>query len=102
MNLEDLDKNEEINIRTIKDRGSNLSGGQKQRIAIARALFLNPDVLILDECTSALDKKTDQVVMNKIFEFMKGKTIINVSHKPTQTSDYNKKFIISDKNLIRI
>ena len=63
-------------------QGKNLSGGQRQRIAIARALLRSPDVLILDESTSALDKKTQkQVVENVLREYSK-KIVIFVTHDP--------------------
>lgn len=64
----------------INERGTNLSGGQIQRMAIARSLYSDPDILILDEFTSALDLQTQEKVFNTI-ELLKGKkTIIVISH----------------------
>lgn len=66
----------------IGESGGWLSGGQRQRIAIARALYLYPDVLVLDEATSALDTATEFRVMRNIMSVMKNKTLIVVSHRP--------------------
>ena len=63
-------------------RGTNLSGGQRQRVGIARAVLRNPDVLILDESTSALDPKTKEKVLNNIFEAFRDRIVIIVSHDP--------------------
>jgi len=62
----------------IKNFGSNISGGQKQRIGICRALYFNPEILILDEPTSALNKEDSKKIMNDILNL--NKTIIVISH----------------------
>jgi len=64
----------------LKEGGGNLSGGQRQRIAIARALYLDPEILILDEATSALDNKSEEVVIKNIEEF-KDKFIFIIAHR---------------------
>lgn len=71
------------NYRTIlHEQGTNLSGGQRQRIAIARALYRNPDILILDEATSSLDIRSEQLVHDTLASLNKiGKTIILITHK---------------------
>jgi ABC-type bacteriocin/lantibiotic exporter with double-glycine peptidase domain len=61
--------------------GNNISGGEKQRLAIVRALLRNPDVLILDEATNALDESTFKIVMNKLKFFMKNKILIFITHE---------------------
>ena len=58
-----------------------ISGGQKQRIGIARALYNNPDLIILDEFTSALDKLTEKALIDTIYNLDKSKTIVTVSHR---------------------
>lgn len=63
-------------------QGSNLSGGQRQRIAIARALLRDPDVLIFDESTSALDKQTQKEVVHNILNLFSNKIVIFVTHDP--------------------
>jgi len=63
------------------ERGINLSGGQKQRISIARALIKQPDILVLDDCLSAVDNETEEVILNAIKENLKGKTAFIISHR---------------------
>lgn len=63
-------------------QGKNLSGGQRQRIAIARALLRRPDVLILDESTSALDKATQELVIGNVLQAYSKKIVIFVTHDP--------------------
>lgn len=65
----------------IGDRGIRLSGGQKQRIGIARALYHNPEILVLDEATNALDGMTEAHIMDAISAILHHKTIIIVAHK---------------------
>ncbi|EOI1707177.1 ATP-binding cassette domain-containing protein, partial [Campylobacter jejuni] len=65
----------------VGDGGSNLSGGQKQRIAIARALYLEPEILVLDEATSALDTQSEAKIMDEIYKISKDKTMIIIAHR---------------------
>ena len=62
--------------------GTKLSGGQKQRLAIARTLLFDPEILILDESTSALDVESEEKVVNSIIKLKKEKTILFISHRP--------------------
>lgn len=67
----------------IEEGSSNLSGGQRQRLAIARALLVNPPVLILDEATSALDPDSEAIINNNINRIGQGRTMLIISHRLT-------------------
>ncbi|RDU65516.1 ABC transporter ATP-binding protein [Helicobacter sp. MIT 14-3879] len=88
-------------IHTILDEfGANLSGGQRQRIAIARAMYKNPDILILDEVTSALDLKTEDLIKEAINLNRKDKIIILIAHRPS-TIELANKIIYMEEGVIK-
>ncbi len=66
---------------TIGERGITLSGGQKQRLSIARALVKNPNILILDDCLSAVDTSTEETILRNLRESMKDKSCIFIAHR---------------------
>ncbi|MFN5332810.1 MAG: ATP-binding cassette domain-containing protein, partial [Bacteroidota bacterium] len=63
------------------ERGITLSGGQKQRVSIARAIAKEPKILILDDCLSAVDTKTENAILNSLQKIMKKRTSIIISHR---------------------
>ena len=79
--IEFINENKEKFSREISEEGSNVSGGQKQRLSIARALAINPDVLIFDDSFSALDTKTDSQVRRNLKKIKKDKLIFVVAQR---------------------
>jgi ATP-binding cassette, subfamily B, multidrug efflux pump len=69
------------------ERGINLSGGQKQRVSIARAIIKNPDILIFDDCLSAVDTHTEDRIIRQLREVVKGKTSIVIAHRISTVKD---------------
>jgi len=77
-------------------RGVSISGGQKQRVALARALVGKPKVLILDDCTSALDAKTEAALWDRLHEVMPNLTAFIVSHRPATLEKADKIVVLED------
>ena len=84
----------------LNEQGNNLSGGQKQRLAIARALYRNPEILILDEATSNLDPISEQQVQDTLQWFqMQGKTIIIIAHRLSTVKNCNSIVVLQNGKL---
>ena len=84
------------------ERGVNLSGGQKQRLCIARALVKNPKILILDDCLSALDNKTENEILKKIIKNYKNSSKIIVSHRLSSIQDCDNIIVMHNGEIIQI
>jgi ABC-type multidrug transport system fused ATPase/permease subunit len=78
----------------VGERGVRLSGGQRQRLGIARALYPNPEVLVMDEATSALDNKTEEEVMEAIQALKHGRTLIIIAHRLTTVEDCDRLYFL--------
>ena len=81
LRLVELDKDAEL-------YPDELSGGMKMRLSIARALYYNGDIFVLDEPFSALDEELKDRILSKIFDALKGKTVLIVSHDPKEAKKY--------------
>lgn len=81
------------------DRGSKISGGQRQRVSIARALYHNKDILIMDESTSALDEKTENEILEYLKDLKNEITIILISHKKETLKYCDRVYKISKKKM---
>ncbi len=81
---------------TVGERGTTLSGGQRQRISIARALLTNPEVLLLDDCTSALDANTERKIQETLAHLMLGKTAVIVSQRVSMAMRCDKIIVLED------
>ena len=83
----------------VGEKGIKISGGEKQRIGIARALFRQPEILILDEPTSALDESTEKSIIKELFNLKHVFTIILITHKLSNLNSADKIIKIENKKI---
>ena len=79
---------------TIGREGHGLSTGQKQRILIARAVYKNPEILLFDEATNALDANNEKEIIEKLNDFYKGRTVVVVAHRLSTVKNADKIVVI--------
>ncbi|RFZ85574.1 ABC transporter ATP-binding protein [Mucilaginibacter terrenus] len=84
----------------IGERGVTLSGGQKQRVSIARAIAKQPQVLIFDDCLSAVDTRTEEEILSNLGRIMQGKTSIIISHRISTIKNADKILVIDNGEII--
>lgn len=82
------------------ERGITLSGGQKQRVSIARAIIKNPEILLFDDCLSAVDTETEEAILNNLYQICKNKTTIIVSHRVSSAKNADKIIILENGTII--
>ncbi|UAB84298.1 ABC transporter ATP-binding protein [Zunongwangia sp. SCSIO 43204] len=83
------------------ERGITLSGGQKQRVSIARAIIQNPQILLFDDCLSAVDTETEEAILSNLFKISRDKTTIIVSHRISSAKNADKIIILEDGNIVQ-
>lgn len=83
----------------IGERGVTLSGGQKQRISIARALIKNPEIIIFDDCLSAVDAKTEYEIISNLYQYLHDKTAIIITHRIFTSFQFNKIIVLDNGSL---
>jgi ATP-binding cassette subfamily B multidrug efflux pump len=82
------------------ERGITLSGGQKQRVSIARAIIKKPDILLFDDCLSAVDTETEEKILKNLVKLTKGKTTIIVSHRVSSAKNADHIIVLDDGKII--
>ena len=87
---------------TLGERGVTVSGGQKQRISIARAIMKNAPILILDDSVSAVDTKTEKIIIQNLRENRKGKTTILIAHRISTIEKMDKIIFIDDGRIAAV
>jgi ATP-binding cassette subfamily B protein len=84
----------------ISERGTSLSGGQKQRIMLARALALEPSILLLDDFTARVDRRTEKKIMDNLIKNYSGITLISVTQKISAVEDYDQIILLMESEII--
>lgn len=84
----------------VGERGVTLSGGQKQRISIARALIKNPSMLVLDDCLSAVDARTENEIIGNLYEYLEGKTAIIITHRIFSLFSFDKIIVLDGGKIV--
>lgn len=84
----------------VGERGVTLSGGQKQRVSIARALIKHPDIIILDDCLSAVDTNTEKDILGYFNEFLADKTTIIITHRIYSLLAFDKIIVMEDGSIV--
>jgi len=86
----------------IGERGVTLSGGQKQRVSISRAFIKNPDIVILDDCLSAVDANTENAILSYLNTALKGKTSIIITHRFYNLLNFDKIIVLEEGKIAEI
>lgn len=102
-NLQDFIERLPLSTKTkIGASGNGISGGQKQRILIARAVYKNPEYLFFDEATSALDADNEKVIMEKLDDFLEGKTAVIIAHRLSTVKNAHQIVVLKNGKIVEI
>ena len=85
---------------TVGERGVTLSGGQKQRISLARALIKEPEIIILDDCLSAVDTTTEQTILSYLSGALSDKTAIIITHRIYRHLTFDKVIVLDEGRIV--
>jgi len=86
----------------VGERGVTLSGGQKQRISIARAMIKDPNIVIFDDCLSAVDARTEHTIIGNLYEYLQNKTAIIITHRIFSLFQFDKIIVMQDGAIAEI
>lgn len=84
----------------IGERGVTLSGGQKQRISIARGLIKDPEIIVFDDCLSAVDAKTEKEILGNLYQYLRHKTAIIITHRIFSLFDFDRIVVLEDGRIV--
>ncbi len=84
----------------VGERGVTLSGGQKQRISIARALIKAPQLVVFDDCLSAVDARTEKEILNNLYHYLQGKTSVIITHRIFSMFDFDKIIVVDEGKIV--
>ena len=84
----------------IGERGVTLSGGQKQRISIARGLIKDPEIVVFDDCLSAVDTKTEKEILNNLYQYLQHKTAIIITHRIFSLFDFDRIVVLEEGKIV--
>ncbi|MBS3074621.1 ATP-binding cassette domain-containing protein, partial [Candidatus Pacearchaeota archaeon] len=100
-NLKPVIKNLPKGLKTIiGEKGYKLSGGERQRVGIARAVYRNSDILILDEATSHLDSKTEKIIQENLERELHGKTMIIIAHRLSTLKNVDRIIVMDEGKIV--
>ena len=87
-------------LTAVGERGVTLSGGQKQRISIARAMIKDPEIVVFDDCLSAVDARTEKEIIGNLYEFLKEKTAIIITHRIFSLFSFDSIIVMDDGSIL--
>src|SRR5690606_17016176 len=86
----------------IGPKGNGISAGQKQRLLIARAVYKDPEFILLDEATNALDAKNEKIIMENLNAFLEGKTVVVVAHRLSTVKNADQIIVLENGEVVEV